>query len=106
MPGSNCVQDGNCKILVTFASTDNNKMVLALHSRGVAAGDYMAVGFSSDPLMGGDLVLACVVGREEAFAAWNAKGTKDTEAGVKGVDITDLEAESEDGIATCRFKVR
>ncbi len=53
-----CVEDGSCKILVTYQlDKSSGKTKMLLHGKDIPVGKYIAVGLSEDASMGSDLVI-------------------------------------------------
>ncbi len=68
---SGCESSGRCKVLAAYAPAEDGKFSMALHGRGFAPGQYMALGLSRDGAMGDDLTLACLPGEGRVVAGWN-----------------------------------
>ena len=71
----NCIETRSCDVLLTYAQTEWSEGITDFTLSGVIGdGGYMAVGLSSDTIMGSDLVFVCSTydsGDPTLYKAWN-----------------------------------
>ncbi len=82
-PNDNCINTGDCLVLVTYQAKAEGLEVL-LHGT-VENGEYIAMGFSYDDMMGEDLVFSCNAETSPVVeSSWNSpyKGNSDLDLGL------------------------
>ena len=102
---SDCEKNGNCQLLASYTPTANKFQIL-LRGAAISSNNYLAVGISNDAKMGDDLVLACDVTAKNMIPAWNVGGgARNNIIGLQGVDFTNVNITSADGVSYCYFEV-
>ena len=72
LQGGNCVQEGSCSAMVTYA-VKGQRYEFELWATNVPSNSYVAVAFSNDNLMGDDSVSECTLvnGRVNVYMSFN-----------------------------------
>lgn len=103
---SNCESKGNCQYMTTVLER-GNKFVFELMTSTEKGAKYVAVGLSNNQLMGGDLVMECVLmgtGEVKVFQSWNIANEKKNQRIPTNNDLQTLNATSVDNTIYCQFQ--